>query len=212
LKSGRYNKVPLMVGTNRFEGKLFALNTSYFYRMTRKSKVKKALRKSLGETLLPLFEKLYPYRKYSRSIEALIDAKGDLVLGCKCFDAAEASADHRPTYYYRFDYDDHRLSNLLDAAHGLEIPFIFDGLDRPYVKSLYSGGQRKRARPLVNAMMSYWTNFAVNADPNGPNLLKWPVYDRAERKRMILDLPQRVEQTDIVEKCEFWKTHGPNIK
>jgi len=212
LQSGRYNQVPLMVGSNRDEEKLFAALSSLTHRMTRNSKVKASIRSYLGDELTPTFEKLYPYDKYRRAIDVYLDARGDISLGCKCFDAARASTMHRPTYYYRFDYDDHRLPNLYGAAHALEISYIFDALDRPYFNMLYSGRLRKKARPLIDAMMSYWSNFAKNGDPNGAGLMEWPKYDREKKMRMYLDLPQHVEPTDNVEKCDFWKTHAPDMK
>jgi len=162
--------------------------------------------------LAPVFEKLYPYDKYRRAADALVDAKGDLMLGCRGFAAAQASAAHQPTYYYRFDYDDHLMSKILGAAHAFEIPFIFDSIDRPYFSLAYLMGKRKKTRPMVDAIMSYWTNFAKKGDPNGGGVLEWPRYEPEKRKRMILDLPQRVEMADNVEKCEFWETHGPNVK
>lgn len=205
LKSGEYNQVPFMVGSTRDEGKLFPLmDGKYFYRLTRKSKVKAWVKEHFGE-LTPVFEKLYPYEKYHRAADAVIAAATDARAGCNGFEAAQASSLHQPTYYYRFDYDDSRLPNYLGAAHALEIPFIFNALDRPYYKYLYSRRQRERARPLIDAIMSYWTNFAKTGNPNGGGLMEWPGYEAEKKQRMFLDLPQYVEPTDNVEKCEFWR-------
>ena len=212
LQSGNYNKVPFMVGSNLNEDKLFAAESKISNRMTSKSKVTGAVKKSLGLELAPQFEKLYPYKNYPRTMDALVDAKGDIHLGCKCFDAAEAAAPAAPTYYYRFDYHHHRAPDILGAAHGLEIGFIFDSLDRSFTRVLYSGGQKKAARPLIGEVMSYWTNFAKTGNPNGPGLKEWPAYDHAKRSRMILDEPLHVEAADNVARCEFWRVHGSDLK
>jgi len=210
LQSGRYNQVPLMIGSNRDEYKLLASMNGMGYRFTRKSKVKALVENSLPASALPIFSKLYPLEKYHRALDALLDAKGDQILGCKTFEGAIASSMYQPTYYYRFDYDDNRTPEILGAAHAVEIPFIFDAMDRPYFKLLYSKKQRKRARPLVDSMMSYWTNFAASGDPNGANLVKWPSYNQKDRLRIYLDLPLHVNPTDNIEKCEFWRAQGQN--
>ncbi|HUK32962.1 MAG TPA: carboxylesterase family protein, partial [Vicinamibacterales bacterium] len=36
-------------------------------------------------------------------------------------------------------------------------------------------------------MMSYWTNFAKNGDPNGPGLPQWPTFSSTDQRVMYFD-------------------------
>lgn len=207
LRSGNYNQVPFMVGSNRDEAKLFLAAQNVRYRKVKDEEVRKIIADSLGEELVPEFEKLYPYKNYPRAIDAFADAKGDIMLGCKCYEAAEASAKYQPTYYYRFDYDDNRAPYVLGAAHAFEIPFIFNSLDRSAFKLLYLWGLRRKAQPLVDAVMNYWTNFAKTGNPNGKGLPEWLRYSPDKRTRIYLDIPIRVASTDNVDRCTFWREH-----
>ncbi len=212
LRIGNYNKVPFIVGSNHDEGKLFAAEYKVSYRRTGKARVVEALTRSLGPERLSVFTKIYPFADYDRPIDAFVDAKGDISLGCKGFEAAEAATAFPSTYYYRFDYAQNLAPHILGAAHGFEIPFIFDSLDHSPYNLLYSKSRRQKARPLVQQMMSYWTNFARSGDPNGPGLIKWPVYEQKQKSRLILDLPAHIETTENVENCEFWKTGAPETR
>jgi len=208
LRSGSFNQAPLMVGTNRDEFKLFTV-TAPGIRLMPKSTIRKIMTEFLGREVTEGAEKLYSYQNYRRPMDMAIDLMGDIGLGCRCFEAAEAVSSQKPVYYYRFDYDDHLAPHLAGAPHALEIPFVFGTLDRPPASIFFTRAQERKAQPLVDAMMSYWTNFAKTGDPNRSGLTEWPEYDVAKRIRMILDLPIQVLPADNVEKCGFWRENDP---
>ena len=212
LRNGRYNKTPLIVSSNRDEIKLLVM-TMPGIRHAPKCVYKLYVRKVYGDETLKSIERLYPYKNYGRSTDAILDALGDMNLGCKCFDAAEAArVFDQPVYYCRFDYDDHKYPHYLGAGHSVEIPFVFGSLDRSLGKFILSKKDAIKARPLSDAMMSYWTNFAKAGNPNAHGLLEWPVYKLPTRGRMIFDLPMRVENANNVEKCEYWRTQNIKLK
>ena len=206
LRSGRFNQVPLMVGSNKDEAKLFTMAMPGV-RSLPKSTLNKMMVDNLGEEIASDIEKSYPYQDYRKPADAVIDAIGDFALGCKCYEAAKSVSTFKPVYYYRFDYKKHLLPNMAGAAHSLEIPFVFDSLDRPPASLVFAASQRNSAKKLVDSVESYWTNFAKTGDPNGQGLTAWPKYDQDKKLRIIFDLPLRVEPTDFVEKCEYWKDH-----
>jgi len=206
LRAGRFNRTPLLVGVTRDEVKLFTL-TIPGIRLVPKCILHQQLELNLGEEITEGIERLYPYDQYRRPADAVIDALGDMGLGCRCFEAAEAASAYQPVYYYRFDYDQHLLPHMAGAMHGIEIPFVLDNFKQPPAIFFFPGCFAKKARPLKNEVMIYWTNFAKTGDPNEEQLTQWPKYDTRERNKMILDQPLRQMTTDNVEKCQFWKEH-----
>jgi para-nitrobenzyl esterase len=210
LASGEYNRVPLMVGSNRDEAKLFTVVMPGI-RLAPKPLVKKALEKMRGPEFRESIERLYPYSLYNRPADAVIDALGDAVLGCKCYQAAEKASPYQDVYYYRFDFDKHLAPDMAGACHALEIPFIFNTLDQPPVNLFITNFQIKKAETLSKAMTAYWTNFAYTGDPNGPGLTSWPAYSTDEKQRMYLDMSMQVRHTDNVEKCEFWEKEAVSM-
>jgi len=90
---------------------------------------------------------------------------------------AEAVSLYRPeaVFAYRFDADDWRnygfidLKELLGAAHGLEIFFVFGYFPKP-MKLIFPDSTLEEVKLLSNAMMSYWAEFAYTGNPgNGRN-------------------------------------------
>jgi para-nitrobenzyl esterase len=203
IKRGEFNRVPLMVGSNRDEAKLFTLAVPGL-RLAPACLVHQLYVNMYGEEAAARLEALYPYDAYRRPADAAIDSLGDMALGCRCWDAAEAVSDYADVYYYRFDYDGHTAPHMIGAAHGFEIPFVFGNLDQPPANWLITKRQEKKASPLSGLMMDYWANFARSGDPNGPGLPQWPKYDKQTRERMILDFDSQAAAADNVEKCEYW--------
>jgi len=153
FRSGHYNRVPTVLGTNRDENKLFMLLGSEY--VTRVA-------------MLPLW--LNDANAYHASAEY-----SSLMWRSRGVDdpATAMYASQGPSVFaYRFDWDDERkllwldLGELLGAAHGLEIPFVFGRLELGLATSLVFDDNRKQSdRRLSDAMMSYWSQFAYTGSP-----------------------------------------------
>jgi para-nitrobenzyl esterase len=192
-----------MVGSTRDEAKLFAVAVPGV-RLAPAGLVDKFYASMFKDDAVREIVKLYPYASYRRPADAAMDALGDMVLGCKCFFAAEAVSAINHVYYYRFDFDNHIAPHIIGAAHGFEIPFVFGNLDRVPANYLITICNKEQATALSNLMMSYWTNFAKTGNPNQQGLPEWPKYNKDGRQRMYFDKAPAARPTDNVRKCEFW--------
>jgi para-nitrobenzyl esterase len=89
------------------------------------------------------------------------------------------------------------------AAHTLEIQYLFPlyhgGLGTPHP---LSPAQEK----LSDIMVSYWTTFAANSDPNSPSTPYWPRYRPQTHRVLELKTPRPTVATNFAEehKCAFW--------
>jgi len=152
LAAGDFHKVPVMLGTNRDETKLFmALDSNYVFRLF---------------WLLPI---LTDKERYDRDAE--YGSNLWKVSGVDAPAVAMVSAGNAAVYGYRFDWDEQGsvlvtdLSSLLGAAHGLEIPFVFDSFDTGLMARIAGRGENPERDELARAMRDYWAEFARTGDP-----------------------------------------------
>ena len=186
IKKGNFNRVPMIIGSNRDEFNLIMLLTPGGVFASRKT-VEKNLERQLGPRAQDVL-KLYSFDDYPRPAYLMGAAFTD-GFGSRAFAAAEAMAPYTPVYLYRFDWDEERLGKIIGAFHGLEIPFVFGTLDvkNANIHILLKPKAVASGRPLSKKMMKYWATFAKTGDPNSPGLEKWPAYKVDGRERIHFD-------------------------
>jgi para-nitrobenzyl esterase len=178
-----WNRVPLVLGTNRDEVKLFLFGDP-----TR-------VRRWLG-----LVPRVLDAERYQ--VEAEIRSRLWKATGADEIALALTSRPGPPVFVYRFDWDEEPrvlgadLAFLLGAAHGFEIPFVFGHFDlgrRGNV--IFTDDNEPGRRALAAAMMSYWAEFAATGDPGSGqrgDLTRWQAFDPSAGapKFLRLDTPE----------------------
>ncbi len=177
--------VPVMVGTNRDEWKLFmALSPKYVGRR-------------FG--LLPYVKDEVAYERDAALVSDLWRAVGSDE-PARALTAAQGAS----VFAYRFDWHDehHRwgldLSKVLGAAHGLEIGLVFDdeaGAFDPF--GVVDDDNRTARAELANTMSSYWVQFATTGQPGrgvDGRAVEWVPYRpnaqaEAAEQLMVFDTP-----------------------
>jgi len=179
LESGFNSDVPIMIGTNRDEMKLFLLNNP---RLTREFLRIPRIRD------LDLWNAVNRHRTNAWKFLAVDDPAQSLT-----------KSGRTNIYAYRFDWDDEPrkygvdLKNLLGASHAFEIPFVMGNFDEDALtKYILSKKNIDEVKTLSHAMMSYWAEFAYSGDPDRGrkgDLTDWESWDPREdsNKFIIFD-------------------------
>ena len=103
----------------------------------------------------------------------------------------KAALGRAPVYMYRLDWQTPVMDGKLISPHGLEMPLVFDNVER--------GGEGltgacEEAKRLAAGMSEAWIAFAATGNPNTQKsgLPSWPAYDQQKRATMIFDNHCRV--------------------
>jgi para-nitrobenzyl esterase len=82
------------------------------------------------------------------------------------------TASGTPVYSYQFEQSIPGRE-AEGAAHSYELPYVFGNL---LPSGALAGPFGAADRQLSNVMLTYWTNFAKDGDPNGAGLPIWPKF------------------------------------
>lgn len=176
----RYNAVPVIIGTNRDEYKLFLSQNPEYVNMV------------LGK--IPVIKDADRYNRDAGYMSELWKAR------CVDEPAARMVASGNPhVWAYRFDWDEQppvpviQPRVLLGAAHVLEIGFIMRDLEGEFDPfRSYTAKNLPGRKEVSDAMAGYWVHFARSGDPgcgldgSHPEWRPWSP-DRQRRKLMVFD-------------------------
>ncbi|MFF5497724.1 carboxylesterase/lipase family protein [Streptomyces aquilus] len=186
LGSGRFNHVPVLIGVNHDEARMFALS----YSAATEAQYEQTIRDEYGAAADAVLAR-YPYRSYPSPYTATY-AVGDVwtdsgymigLGGCPAEQLGQDFADEQArTYFYEFDDQDapSALSAALPgfdvgAAHATELPYLWShfGGDEP-LSAQFTTAQRR----LAKEMTDYWGSFVRTGSPNAhaSHQAAWPSY------------------------------------
>jgi para-nitrobenzyl esterase len=170
-----WNRVPVLIGSNRDENKLFMFSEP-----------------ALVRRLLWIIPRLVDEPTYQINAEYLArlwkaagaDGPASAMIGTESH-----------VFVYRFDWKDQPtvlgadLGKMLGAAHAFEIPFVFGHFDLGREASvMYTRANEPGRLALSRAMMSYWAEFAHGGAPERGRQGKLPAWQPWDDGRfMILD-------------------------
>jgi para-nitrobenzyl esterase len=166
LKRGKFNKVPIIIGTNSDEGTLAIRETP----LRNVQEFHQALRRwyfdetgilaeayPVTDEILPVLQRLWGEEKYGAPTRAF---------------ARLASASGARVFLYYFTRVGDGPAQSLGAFHGSQAPFAFGQFT--IAPNL---GRTPYDSALSQTMSDYWVAFATNGDPNGSGRPSWPLYE-----------------------------------
>jgi para-nitrobenzyl esterase len=166
--AGRQAQVPLLAGWNRDENHTLADGMTA-------EKWKAYAAEHFGARAEE-FLRLYPGETDEEAARSATDYNSDTWIAFGTWKWIQAHRKTGPGTVYRYHFELAAPPSKYHAGsyafHSDDIEYVFGMLDsRPGAE------WRSEDRTLSEQMMSYWTNFAKTADPNGPGLPEWPKYD-----------------------------------
>jgi len=195
MRRGDAHRVPLIVGTNAEEGRLF----TRFLRML--PTTEQMIEDLLAEAEPAHRERItaaypdYPGRS------ACIRLGGDFAFGAAAWEIAEAHGRHVPTYLYRYDYAPRLLRwSGLGATHATELLAVFDIYRTKFGALLGAAADRRTALRVSDEILRRWRFFSGTGAP-GPG---WPAYTGTDRAVMVFDRKPRIEFDPHPERRMAW--------
>ncbi len=196
---GGSGAVPTMIGTTKDEMTLFTQLDLGLGEIDGTA-VSRALEASFGdraEEVGAAYHSLVPSDVPSDVLTAVAT---DRVFRIPAIRLAEAGLGTRPTYMYLFAWETPVFGGKLKSCHALELPFMWDAIDKPGLSVLTGDGPERQG--IADVMHAAWISFARTGDPG------WPAYDADRRATQVFDTTSEVVDDPMGAQRELWSGVG----
>ncbi len=209
--SGRFNRVPVMEGSNHDEWRLFVGTTEAATGVPLTAEgYPGAIAGTLGGSAAFRNSVIaeYPLSNFDNPSFAFAALVTDTVYACSSRKAIRQMVNFVPVYAYEFfDPDAPQtfqppVSFPYGSAHASELNYLFKV--RPSIPNPVALNPVQRL--LSRDMIRYWTQFARSGSPNSSSTPAWPAYEIATDQRQSLSPPSPYTQSSFAvdHHCAFW--------
>ncbi|SEH00734.1 para-nitrobenzyl esterase [Nonomuraea solani] len=215
VRAGRFQRVPLVVGSTRDEGRTFLQGNRGWTREQYESWVR-ALFAGRADAVLAR----YPWPAQSDRFTsayltgAIFTDSGFLagIGGCPTLRLIEAFAAHTRVYGYRFD---HRTGPGLSpepagyewgAGHAAELAYLWPSFDNGTpIAPTFDAAERRLARDMVH----HWGSFTRTGQPSARNAAPWPSVNRTSLLMSLRaggrSVPVPLTTMAAEHNCDLWE-------
>jgi para-nitrobenzyl esterase len=192
--------VPVLIGTTKDEATLFNIMRPDFGTMT-----VEAARQRFNEALGPRAEAAFElYRSRAPDDQPTywvtsMETDGRTWINSIRIAERKGAQHAARAFMYRIDFHSPVLNGALRAPHTLDLPFMFDNVERGGIMS----GRGPVQMDLAAKMSQAWVNFARTGDPSQEGL-SWPAYEVGTRQTMIFNAQTAVVADPNREIREFF--------
>ncbi|WP_375484625.1 carboxylesterase/lipase family protein [uncultured Mycobacterium sp.] len=196
MRRGEAHRVPLIVGTNADEGRLF---TRFLPLLPTTEPMVEALLADTDPAARERITSAYPGYP-GRS--ACVRLGGDFAFSSAAWQIADAHGKRAPAYLYRYDFAPRPLHwSGLGATHATELLAVF-GVYRSKLGALLTAGvDRAAALRVTKEVQRRWLTFSRTGIPGDG----WPAYTEQDRAVMVFDRKSHVEFDPHPERRMAWE-------
>ncbi len=207
VRAGSAAGIPLVAGSTAEEWNLFHIRSRMLGALD-EDRARRRLAGIVGADRVGDVWDAYRIARPDADPDAIVcAAMTDAVFRIPAVRLAEAQVAHGPRVsMYGLDY----ASPSFGACHGIDVPFVFDNLDRTGVEVLLSGsdGLDEDAHRLAGRTARAWTTVAHTGAPVHDELA-WPGYDLDHRLTARLDREPGVVADPEGELRRMWEELVP---
>jgi para-nitrobenzyl esterase len=196
MRAGKAHRVPLIVGTNAEEARLFGRFLNLL------PMTEPMIERLLAEADPAERERITAAYPGYPDPAACIQFGGDFAFGSAAWQIAEAHSTHAATYLYRYDYAPRTLRwSGLGATHATELLAVFDVYRTTFGRLLTAAADRRSALRVSDDVQSRWRAFSRTGVPGED----WPAYTGADRAVMVFDGRPRIEYDPHADRRQAWE-------
>jgi para-nitrobenzyl esterase len=177
LRAGQGGGVPLLIGTDRDEARLFLVAPGVIGHIDDTVLGAAAAGYGLSGGGVAVYRANRPEASAGDVMAALVSDWFFRVPAIRVAEARAASGASAPTWMYRFDWPEPDDNHGFGSCHAVEIPYVFDTIDRP---GLPPQMWPSPSRAVADSTHRVWVNFITSADPG------WAPYDVTTRTTGLL--------------------------